>query len=374
MRSEQVPAGKIRLLSKLFLMVLLLASAPALATHYVVLVPGVGCTFQGCMAALASEVKKDLSQKKVAEEFRILDFHYPATPADLDAYGLARSLGQFLDHQFGGAKTILSPQDTISFVGYSQGGLVALLWLQHAYRDHAEYFSKYRPWVRNFVSLATPYWGTEVARVGAAAKKSRLKMLSDAVQFSEVQLEEMSALSHTMFRFRTKATSDEFGSLNQKIFSSVRTLAVAGSLGSAPRALQLAGLKTLDTDLTVPLPSAHPNIIFANVDVRNRSVVSESIFRRFVPVPVKVLRAVHASIPGISAPAIHEAGSGSAGVIVDHLIGKESGGNWDSSLGQPHRFQVQVTIECPSSDGLQERDVRLEFIKSWNPLSQHSGE
>lgn len=357
------------LLSKLCIALFLLAGADkGQAAHYVVLVPGIGCTYQGCMAPLASEIKKDLLLKKVKEDIRILDFHYPLAPQELDTYALAKSLGLFLDKTFGGdgSQQKLSSQDVISLVGYSQGGLVSLLWLQHAYRKHEEYFPKYLPWVRHFVSLGTPFWGTEVAHAGSVVKRSPIEPLAGALPFSAVQLNDMSSLSHMMFRFRTKATSKEFRDLNRSIFSSVRTLAVAGSIGKLPERFQLMGVRTLDTDLTVPLPSAHPNMIFGEVDLaQHKGSIEEWQFSKSHLVPVKVLQAVHAAVPGLSIPAIHELGSGSGKVIVDHLLGRTHSENLDSDLGEAHRVQIQVMIQIPKSTNVDEREVRLKFLRPW---------
>ncbi|MBX9766117.1 MAG: hypothetical protein K2X47_02505 [Bdellovibrionales bacterium] len=308
------------------------------------------------------EIRQNLTRLKANEEFQLLEYYYPSSP-DADVYDLALALGQFMEKTFQGRRS-LSPSDHISLVGYSQGGLVNLLWIQHAYRNHADYFPRYRNWVRNVISLATPFWGTEIAALGALAKGSRIQKIADALPFSQVQLREMSALSHTMFRFRTKATRSDFTELNNQISQSTRFLSVVGRVATQlPKPLAALGLKSLDTDMTVPIPSGNPNLIYAEIENASQvQSIEESDFRKTSPIiPVRIIKAVHAAIPHLNVPAIHERGSDAARIVAEHLVGKIQTHKWESSTGPFHRTQIQITLEIPDAMKVTEKDVDLKY-------------
>ena len=231
----------------------------------------------------------------------------------------------------------IAPQDKISLVMHSQGGLVGTLWLNHLLETKSELLKK----VDAFVTLSTPFWGANTAHVGKVLFYSLpAKVETNPVSpFGRNELNEMSFGSSTIH---------EMSQSLENIFASIpnlRPLAVAGMR-------RKPGPKLGEDDLIVPTYSMRPNRIYLKDDVQlfnrlARTPASNFVQTNeipFVMVPADHIRLTQAGVAYIPQKCEKdlECGHPSLKFILDQIKGSQLGKGSDYDLAR-FRFTMFVT-------------------------------
>lgn len=137
-----------------------------------------------------------------SERFRAYDFAMGVTNSNRDY--APKGLTHFLNEQF--KDRPLTPQDRISFVAHSQGGLVTYMWFVNTIVDRTEGY-KYIKNVDSIVTLGTPFWGSKIASIlvdfNVTEFVASLSPESSPITAREVQ--DMAFSSDTINTFRKMA-------------------------------------------------------------------------------------------------------------------------------------------------------------------------
>ncbi len=120
-------------------------------------------------------------------------------------------LGPFIQNQVFGIQDI-RPEDRITLIGHSQGGLVSMIWYVDSLipadphrsteqsREYPVKFQKYAQQVDSIITLGSPFWGSQLAsRFSDELKPNLNELLGLSNQF---ELESLQLGSNTVYRFR----------------------------------------------------------------------------------------------------------------------------------------------------------------------------
>ncbi len=184
-------------------------------------------------------------------------FMYETGKGKKQIYDFAKDLNQFVKAELFADGKKLSSADKVSVIGYSQGGLVGLVWVflnlregdpemdpQNALKaDGFVYKKLISNQLRNYISLATPFWGSAVAAMALdqqslphrilTATLGPLDQLFKVLNISEDELNGLhngNKLYHTM----RKAALSELGSESpfKSTLRGLRVLNIGGVLST----------------------------------------------------------------------------------------------------------------------------------------------
>lgn len=246
---------------------------------------------------------------------------------------------------------VIPPQDKISLVMHSQGGLVGTLWLNQLLAEKHVLLKQ----MDAFVTLSTPFWGANMAHVGKVLFYSLpAKIETNPVSpFGRNELNEMSFGSSTIH---------EMSQNLETIFASIpnlRPLAVAGMR-------RKPGPKLGEDDLIVPTYSMRPNRIYLRDDVQlfNRMARSPASFTQtpeipFVMVPADHIRLTQAGVADIPEKCEKdlECGHPSLKFILDQIKGTVIGKGSDYDLA---RFRFTMFVTNPENLDYENKDLTIE--------------
>ncbi|WP_408098268.1 hypothetical protein ACJVC5_04970 [Peredibacter sp. HCB2-198] len=245
----------------------------------------------------------------------------------------------------------IAPQDKISLVMHSQGGLVGTLWLNHLLSEKKEIVKQ----VDAFITLSTPFWGANTAHVG----KVLFYSLPEKVETNPVSPFGRNELNEMSFG---SATIHEMSQSLESIFASIpnlRPLAVAGMR-------RKPGPKLGEDDLIVPTYSMRPNRIYLKDDVQlyNRIARSPAAFIQtnevpFVMVPADHIRLTQAGVAYIPEKCEKdlECGHPSLKFILDQIKGAQVGKGSDYDLA---RFRFTMFVTNPDNLDYENKDLTIE--------------
>lgn len=185
--------------------------------HIIIAVHGIGgdLTTWGDMGAI---LREHLGQINPNFAYEFHSFVYPTGQGDKTTFDFGHdNLGNYIKNTvFGNGKPDIQPNDRITFVAHSQGGLVATIWyidtlvalsqsLDNTKAKNPDLeklvgFAKYAKNVDAIVTLGTPFWGSKLATRLSDEEKydfSGMAGLNDPKE-----LEEMSFGSNTIYEFR----------------------------------------------------------------------------------------------------------------------------------------------------------------------------
>ncbi len=258
--------------------------------------------------------------------YRVRTFEYKTGMAGLSAREFSRSFEARVESlKRAGA---IGPEDKISLIMHSQGGIVGHLWMNRVRARDPETFAQ----VDAFITLATPHWGADLANFGHGVVRTLPNRWEDLSPLGRGELNEMSFGS---------ATIRDLAAGVPLVFTArgPRPLAVAGLLGPTAESPR-------EDDAAVPVYSARPELLRAVVPVElseRRGRIPASVFEKTSPVPFVVVRASHvrlwtfgiASIPrscltGCRHPTLR--------LILDHLAGRRI------AEAGPELRQYRVTV------------------------------
>lgn len=247
----------------------------------------------------------------------------------------------------------IGPQDKVSLVMHSQGGLVGVFWLNHLLQEKNELLNK----IDAFITLSTPFWGASTARVGKALFYSlpRKYETNPLSPFGRNELNEMSFGSATIHEM-SQSLENTFNSVPK-----LRPLAVAGMRRKPSPTLG-------EDDLIVPTYSMRPNRIYFKEDLslfnrQARSPASNFVQTNDVPfvmVPADHIRLTQAGVAFIPEKCEKdlECGHPSLKLILDQLKGSEISKGVDYDLG---RFRFTMFVTNPNNLDYENQDLTIEI-------------
>lgn len=349
--------------------------------HWIVLVHGIAGD-RTHFGSMEQGLPAHLSALDPEYSHRVYPFEYRTGDDSLTTVDFAQDLDVFLKKlvsESGG----LQPQDKVSFVVHSQGGLVTSIWLLNASRgQYSAFSSELAGRVDAFITLGTPFWGAKIAEFAG-----RLKDLSRKVgvplplpkPVGALELREMSIGSDTVTAFqRTVIESQpEIRRLLQRV-RVLQVAAVAADLLFLSPFVSGGGFGYED-DTAVPLPSARFDFNYvvdksdyeANDFIAKESFRSTDLVSRF-----HIVNALHISplpqqrrFTGVSqipdrcvnqAPVFcnHPAYNS----IVSFLAGHEQTPRVHDF--QPKSFLAQLILHVPNAANLRPGDVRISLMRS----------
>lgn len=206
-------------------------------------------------------------------------FNYATGDSSQSTYNFSDSLDGFIQQTL--ARNSFGPEDRISFIMHSQGGLIGSLWLLNAKVFHPEIYAK----VDSFITLSTPFYGSKIARFGRQFFFTTPADLDNPLApMGRIELQEMSYGSPTIH-----AIQSNFDNIFQN--NHIRFLAIGG-------------VKTISSpvvgegDTTVTVYSSNPNHYSADLSINGE----DKFQRRLFVVPFTTVEATHipTSLPGIA--------------------------------------------------------------------------
>ena len=244
----------------------------------------------------------------------------------------------------------LRSSDKISLVMHSQGGLVGTLWLKFLKENNLPQLKQ----LDSFITLSTPFWGTNIANVGKKLFYSLPPgMINPISPFGRNELNEMSYGSATI-----KTFVESF----DEIFSGVGNL----------RPLIIGGMKRIhnetmgEDDIVVPIHSMQPKRFYLKDNLNffdKPSRVPASVFKTSDEKPFHIVAADHIRIDQYGIAEIPynclenlSCDHPSLLPIIEHLKGNEVKPLKKFSLS---RFRVTLFINNHHDINYEKKDVTI---------------
>jgi pimeloyl-ACP methyl ester carboxylesterase len=184
-------------------------------------------------------------------------FEYDTFNARKTVFDFSAALADFLKDYFSQNK--LQSDSQISLIMHSQGGLVGQIWLFRSFRGDPGFNTELTPFVKNYITLGTPFWGAKVANLGS-------DIFTKGIPGNK-QLEEMSFGSETFRLFQQMILDPQNQGILQTLRSKVRLTNIVGQA----RQLRALGIVVdglgYESDTTVPIPAARFGFLHAK-DIR----------------------------------------------------------------------------------------------------------
>ncbi|MGZ3809954.1 MAG: esterase/lipase family protein, partial [Bacteriovorax sp.] len=297
----------------------------------------------------------------------------------------AKDLGRAID-QFFSENGEIRPQDKISLVAHSQGGIVSLIWLYNATLGNADFHPKYVSHVDSYITLGTPFWGAKIALFAENLKKATVKGHDDSAPLfgGDRQLEDMSFGSQVINNFRTNATRPEFQEALRKMNLHVRPVNFGGAASSMKMLAPFAiGKKEYEDDTAVPLPSSRLDFIYASSlksDYEDGEVLQSTDFHETHYSPFHVVDALHltymrmvkkwSAVADIPSECIKNANCDhpTFKYVLAHLKHDTNVPN-EKLLSKMSGYLLDINLRLPVGDTLSAEDVNFEFTSNDKDLS-----
>jgi hypothetical protein len=289
--------------------------------------------------------------KSMDDCYQVHSFEYDTGNSALSTYDFSASFDQYITKKIN--EKVITPQDKISLIMHSQGGLVGNLWLDRVRESNTSVYQQ----VDAFITLSTPHWGAEIANLG----KHLFFTLPEGVRnpispFGRVELNEMSYGSRTI----ENLNSIFIQNLRPTNF---RPLAVGGVHKIKNKVLG-------EHDIVVPVFSSRPDHFVANheIDVSEKTgLIGSSNFIKTNRIPYVTVAATHLKLdlPGIAtipAKCLEENGCDhpSLPVIVNHLKGRAIA----SVSEEFDHFRSSIYLKNNSGKKIEKKDVTIEVLKN----------
>lgn len=245
-------------------------------------------------------------------EVIVSNFVYPTGKSEkLSTFDFANDLNRHIESLF--RDRPLQPDDRISLVGHSQGGLVSYIWFfSRIMNDHLD--QKYIKQVDNIITLGTPFWGSKLASILTDKNAPNIVPLVNllaATPITRKELLDMSFGSDVVHKFRQLAIQiDTDPGLEQKLEAlPVRFVNIMGILPKnkkdvfandnsnnvsqfARKALGMiynifedssTGRDRVESDIAVMIPSGHWDFIYSKPQVVSPGAnrIAETEFKNF---------------------------------------------------------------------------------------------
>jgi pimeloyl-ACP methyl ester carboxylesterase len=255
-----------------------------LPRHVVILVHGIGGN-KSHFGNMEEALRQHLNSLDTRFRYDVINFEYDTANETKTIFDFALSLDEFI-------KTNTAASDKISFVAHSQGGLIATAWVLNAADQVADYQASAKVSdVISFTTLATPYWGAKISKIG-----NIVKILTNEYKVpfkvGRQQLKDMSFGSNFIYWLRNKLSRPNLFESDirlQNIGGYVKWLKfLPGKLGS----------QVFEDDVAVILPSSNFDFYhlqsFKNGYVTNDRVEAEE-FAATHAATFNVINGIHLS-------------------------------------------------------------------------------
>ncbi|MBA2406351.1 MAG: hypothetical protein H0V66_16355 [Bdellovibrionales bacterium] len=289
--------------------------------------------------------------RRLDECYQVHSFEYDTGNSTLSTYDFANRFDQYLLNKI--AVREITPQDKISLIMHSEGGLVGNLWLNIVREMNPLVHQQ----IDAFITLSTPHWGAEMANVGKSVFFTLPEGVSNPLSpFGRIELNEMSYGSRTI---------ENLGSIFAQNFWPINF-----------RPLALGGIHKIknkiigENDVVVPVFSSRPDHFFANQEVNvnvNSGIIPASSFTKTNRVPFVTVPATHLKLdlPGIATipiKCLEDSGCDhpSLPVIVNHLKGRSIASVEDKL----DHFRINIYLKNVSGGKIEKKDVKIEIIKN----------
>jgi hypothetical protein len=155
-------------------------------------------------------LEKHLREINPNYEHKFYNFTYKASKEYKNTFEYAEGrLSDFIDDIFKDRE--IQPEDKISFVAHSQGGLVTMIWYvdslvtdalnqEGQYRKDLKRFAKYARQVDSITTVGTPFWGSKLATRFSDPANVNLPMVLG--MFNPHEMHDMAFNSNTVYKFR----------------------------------------------------------------------------------------------------------------------------------------------------------------------------
>ncbi|MES2526585.1 MAG: hypothetical protein V4598_05835 [Bdellovibrionota bacterium] len=205
-------------------------------------------------------------------------FNYATGDSTQSTYNFSDSLDDFIEKTL--MRNSFGPEDRISFIMHSQGGLIGSIWLIQARMSENPLYKK----VDSFITLSTPFYGSKIARLGQQFLFAFPNVDNPVAPMGRIELNEMSYGSPTIH-----AIQSNFSAIFEN--THIRFLAIGG-------VKNISSPEVGEGDTTVTVYSSNPNH-YSNILKINGS---DKVQNRLFVVPFTTVKATHipTTLPGIA--------------------------------------------------------------------------
>ena len=262
------------------ILVLFTFSCFAVDKHIVFLVHGIAGKPEnfGSLEEIIKEQHKSFDKNTL---LKIEKFKYQTQNNTIDVNDISLQLAKFVDEKIRDIDG-LAPNDKISFIVHSQGGLITTRYLLRSAMGDVRYHKKYFNNFYSFITLGTPFWGSKIAILGSKIKAlARFLGLDILTFFGSTQLTQMEVTAPAIDELRYLLLEPFAQTLMEKLQSQIKFLHFAG----IPEPLKIlkpfvTGRNQFEDDTAVPLPSTQLDFIYyvENADHKNKSVINPEDF------------------------------------------------------------------------------------------------
>lgn len=324
-------------------------NANAKSRHHIFLIHGIGgdmTTFGAGKAVL----ENNLSKLSETHNFTVSNFLYETGANEKSTLDFAHDFDAYIHNYFD--KNTMKTNDTFSIVAHSQGGVVSLNWLNLAYSNKKESFELINNHMDSFVTLGTPFWGSQITAPSMGIKKTAKLLDIDVskLRLGNQELHDMSLGSQMYDRFAQLLTDSNF----VDFLSKIRILNLVGK----SKYIDLSGISiNLDGDIAVPTPSAKMNFVLADEDGFKRVDIAESYV---VNSPHTRLPSGHGIAEFTSDCIDRECGNKSLVYIENHFTG-----NSERQFEKGYSNSFMIKIEISSDEEYRYNDA-VFYLKARN--------
>lgn len=279
-----------------------------------------------------------------------------------------------------------SPEDKISLIMHSQGGLVGSIWMFQSLMGN-EGFSdpKVLEQLDSFITLGTPFWGAKTAKWGSEVKALADRLgIEVPLAFGRQELDQMAFGSDLIFELRMAMIDPQYQASIQYLLKRVKFLNVVGVADLLnPLGVIVCGTRQYEDDGAVPLASARFDFLYAQslgMDYADGDMMSLDRVREVMAVPYVVVNAMHRSplpelenFPGIAQIPRRCLTDSAAHPVFPYLwrvLLGEPVEQMDSSLGDFKTFLLDFNVRVQADRDVGCDELAVEFFnRDGSPLT-----
>lgn len=334
----------------LFILSTTVSAAECLVAHHIFLIHGIG----GSSKTFGS-MEKYLNKQDPC--YKTSSFEYDTGNSLLNTYDFSESFDRHIKKRI--SKGEIAPQDKISLIMHSQGGIVGSLWMNKASQTDPEIFAQ----IDSFITLSTPYWGADMAKLGKTIFYSLPEGTNNPISpFGRQELNEMSYGSRTI---------RDLSFIYKRVFPyrALRALAIGGVHRKLGNIID-------ESDVAVPIYSSRPDHYELHYNVspfQALDYIGEEQFIKTESIPFVSVAAAHIKLdmPGVAdlprrCVKNKKCDHPSIDLIMDHLQGRDIKNDQTTFKN----FRIQLYVNNLAAFGMTEDDVSLKVLET-NNVSLH---
>jgi pimeloyl-ACP methyl ester carboxylesterase len=184
-------------------------------------------------------------------------FEYDTKNSRLNNLDFANSLNLFLN------KIKTTKEKDLNFIMHSQGGLVGLTFLLESYNKSPGFNRNYKR-INKFVSMSTPFWGSDFAMMGQKVFFNLDFQDNDISPFGKGQLRDMEYGSQFLKNQIKKVFQKNSKGFLDFLKEQIKILNISAMAPFSKRFLKYFGSQFFEGDMIVNIPSMTLNTLNAN--------------------------------------------------------------------------------------------------------------